>query len=235
MPYPVFDLQCDTADRLAWQTLPASLRRTLGSDFYGPEDARDPSGFRELARNEGALSLERIGTTPWAQCFACFIPDALSPSEAAEFFSQVSSYLLDQVQRNAERVVQPGHAAELHDALGTGRVVAVRTIENARLFAHDPSLVAQLADEGVLMASLSWNAQGPLASGCDAEGIGFTEAGRAAVRLMEEERMVLDVSHLNDACFWEAARIVVDAMSPYAGSDDSPSRFGDSDVIAYPK
>ena len=32
-----------------------------------------------------------------------------------------------------------------------------------------------------------------------------------------------------------AARIVVDAMSPYAGSDDSPSRFGDSDVIAYPK
>lgn len=32
-----------------------------------------------------------------------------------------------------------------------------------------------------------------------------------------------------------AVRIVVDAMSPYGGTDDSPSRFGDSDVIDYPK
>ena len=32
-----------------------------------------------------------------------------------------------------------------------------------------------------------------------------------------------------------AVRIVVDAMSPYGGTDDTPSRFGDSDVIAYPK
>ncbi|MDM8271728.1 diacylglycerol/lipid kinase family protein [Thermophilibacter provencensis] len=32
-----------------------------------------------------------------------------------------------------------------------------------------------------------------------------------------------------------AVRLVVDAMSPYGGTDDAPSRFGDSDVIAYPK
>lgn len=31
-----------------------------------------------------------------------------------------------------------------------------------------------------------------------------------------------------------AVRIVVDAMSPYAGADDGKSRFGGSDVIAYP-
>ena len=32
-----------------------------------------------------------------------------------------------------------------------------------------------------------------------------------------------------------AARMIVDAMSPYAGADEGPSRFGGSDVIAYPK
>lgn len=32
-----------------------------------------------------------------------------------------------------------------------------------------------------------------------------------------------------------AARIVVDAMSPYGSEDDGSSRFGDSDVIAYPR
>lgn len=31
-----------------------------------------------------------------------------------------------------------------------------------------------------------------------------------------------------------AARIVVDSMGPYASGDDGPSRFGGSDVIAYP-
>ena len=65
------------------------------------------------------------------------------------------------------------------------------------------------------MASLSWNAQGPLASGHDVEEAGLTPAGREAVRLMEEERMVLDVSHLNDTCFAEVARL---AERPFIAS-----------------
>lgn len=32
-----------------------------------------------------------------------------------------------------------------------------------------------------------------------------------------------------------AVRVVVDSMSPYAGRDEGPSRFGGSDVIAYPR
>ena len=32
-----------------------------------------------------------------------------------------------------------------------------------------------------------------------------------------------------------AVRIVVDALSPYGSADDGSSRFGESDVIAYPK
>lgn len=33
----------------------------------------------------------------------------------------------------------------------------------------------------------------------------------------------------------KAVRIIVDTMSPYGSADDGSSRFGDSDVIAYPK
>ena len=32
-----------------------------------------------------------------------------------------------------------------------------------------------------------------------------------------------------------AANVVVDPMSPYGSADDGSSRFGGSDVIAYPK
>ena len=84
-PIPVFDLHCDTADRLSWQTLSGSLRKAAGMHFYGPGDEADPAGCRQLARNHGAISVEKVGSTPWAQCFACFVPDELSPEEAVAF------------------------------------------------------------------------------------------------------------------------------------------------------
>ena len=76
-PIPVFDLHCDTADRLSWQSLSGSLRKAAGMHFYGPGDEADPAGCRQLARNHGAISVEKVGATPWAQCFACFVPDEL--------------------------------------------------------------------------------------------------------------------------------------------------------------
>lgn len=80
----------------------------------------------------------------------------------------------------------------------------MRTIENARFFALDPSYVDEAARRGILMASLSWNAAGPLASGHDtAEGL--TPAGIAALKRMESARVAIDVSHLNDRCFDEVA------------------------------
>ena len=207
MTYPVFDLHCDTADRLAWQTLPAALREQLGSDTYGPGDEAEPERIRELAENRGHLSLGAIGDLSWAQCFACYIPDELTPAQAHAFFNHVSTYLGEQVERNAPRITLAQSAADIRPALRAGHAVAIRTIENATLFAEDPRLVAAASDLGVLMASLSWNAPGPLASGHDAPERGLTPLGRAALAEMERVHMIVDVSHLNDRCFDEVAAL----------------------------
>lgn len=203
MRHPVFDLHCDTADRLAWQTLPEDLRRACGTDFYGPGDGEDPEGCRELARSRCHVSLEAVGETPWAQCFACFIPDELSPEQAARFYRHVAAYLEAEIRKNASAVALVSGADEIRPALRSGRMAAVRTIENARLFAADLGLVGRLAEQGVLMASLSWNAEGPLASGCDSHA-GLTQLGARALAEMERAGMVLDVSHLNDESLADA-------------------------------
>ena len=145
MRHPVFDLHCDTADRLAWQTLPDDLRRACGADFYGPDDGEDPEGCRELARNRCHVSLEAVGETPWAQCFACFIPDELSPDQAARFYRHVAAYLEAEVQKNASAVALVSGADEIRPVLQSGLMAAIRTIENARLFAADLGLVGRLA------------------------------------------------------------------------------------------
>lgn len=79
-------------------------------------------------------------------------------------------------------------------------MAAVQTIENARLFAADPGLVGRLAERGLLMASLSWNAAGPLASGHDTHE-GLSATGAATLAEMERAGVILDVSHLNDEGF----------------------------------
>ena len=210
MPIPVFDLHCDTADRLSWQTLSGTLKDAAGMHFYGKGDEADPTGCRDLARNRGAISLEKVGATPWAQCFACFIPDELTPEQAVSFEEHVSSYLAGQVAANGEVAKSVNAASQIRPLLegpekdARAQLVAVRTIENARLFAADLGLVERLAADGLLMASLSWNAAGPLASGHDTHE-GLSAAGAAALAEMERCGVVLDVSHLNDECFDDVA------------------------------
>ncbi len=213
MAIPVFDLHCDTADRVAWQFLPVELRRVYGRDFYGPGDEEEPEECRDLARGRCQVTLEKIGATPWAQCFACFIPDELSPAQAVAFEGCVSSYFKGQLANNPQ-VAVARTGAEIEDALESGRVCAVRTIENARLFANDLGFVEKLAAEGLVMASLSWNAGGPLASGHDSREH-MSAAGLEALAEMERCRVAMDVSHLNDECF---ADVAAHATRPFCAS-----------------
>lgn len=212
MAYPVFDLHCDTADRLAWPGLDQRFHQLAGSESFSPEDV---PGDTRLADNGCHLSIAKMGGVPWAQCFACFIYDEFPPEESLAFYRQVMGHLEREVADNADAIALAAGPAGIRDALGRGSRVAVKTIENARMFAADPSLVEVLACEGVLMASLSWNAEGPLGSGCDAPAVGLTRTGAEVVRRMEDAGMVLDVSHLNDACFSDVARI---AERPFVAS-----------------
>lgn len=217
MAYPILDLHCDTADRLTWQFLPADMRATMDHrdfDFYDPGDLANPDGCTELARNHCHISLERVGDTPWAQCMACFVPDELTPERAVPFCGLVLSHLEAQAEKNADRVTLARGAADIRPALEAGRFVAVRTIENARPFAADPGLVERLSARGVVMASLSWNAAGPLASGHDSHA-GLSPLGARVLAEMERVGMALDVSHLNDGGF---ADVAARARRPFAAS-----------------
>ena len=197
MAYPVFDLHCDTADRIGWATLDLDLRFTAGTDGYFPGDETHPQDFDLIEGNACAISLAKIGNTPWAQCFATFVPDEIPTAHAARFQAQIMAHMSGQAMLNHDRMVNVRSAADIRPALKDGKVACIHTIENATFFAEDPALIEVLKSLGVLMSSLSWNAQGPLASGHDTHA-GLTGAGIEALTQMEHAGMVLDVSHLND-------------------------------------
>lgn len=209
MVIPVFDMHCDTVVRIGWASCSPELHEALGRDYYYRYDATNSDQAAHLAHNHCMVSLDKIADVPWAQCFAIFIPDELSPEQSTEFYNHIAAYRADELAKN-DAVALPIKSAQqirpVLEASGEPHVAGISTIENARLFAADLSLVEACAQDGVLMASMSWNAAGPLASGHDSHQ-GLTEAGRSVLAEMERVGMVMDVSHLNDECFDEVAHL----------------------------
>ncbi len=206
MAYPIFDMHCDTADKLVRRALPTTYNEVEGMSFCMSE--YDPTDPCTLAQSHGHISLEKIGSTPWAQCFACFVPDELNPEQAVDFHSRVMRNLAEQVSLSPEAATTIDYAHEIRPVLegeNGPHVAAIHTIENARMFAADLGLVEEYANNGLLMASLSWNAAGPLASGHNTHE-GLTQAGRDVLREMSRLNVAVDVSHLNDECFSEVVR-----------------------------
>lgn len=64
-----------------------------------------------------------------------------------------------------------------------------------------------LYEQGVRLASLTWNDENALATGVKGNpDRGLTDLGRKALSTMEELGMILDISHLNEKSFWDVVR-----------------------------
>ena len=125
MAYPVFDLHCDTADRIGWATLDLDLRFTAGTDGYFPGDETHPQDFDLIEGNACAISLAKIGNTPWAQCFATFVPDEIPYAHAARFQAQIMAHMSGQAMLNHDRMVNVRSAADIRPALKDGKVACI--------------------------------------------------------------------------------------------------------------
>ena len=66
-----------------------------------------------------------------------------------------------------------------------------------------PDDVDSFYDAGVRMMSLTWNQDNPLCGGIGNNRTGLTDLGRAVVKRMNTLGMVVDVSHISDAGFWD--------------------------------
>ena len=197
----VFDLHCDTIDTLAFPNL------SCFAGFVRPEQTGD------LVRNGIQLAAERM-PCPWCQCYAIWIPDNLSSDgmTALEFYRGARDWFFAHTGPKGP-VVQICDARDIQRTLEEGKTAALLTIENG-IHLDDIELIDEIAQDGVKMVTLTWNAANAIAHGSAAHG-GLTSYGREAMRALEDHRIVIDVSHLNDESFWDVARA---ARRPFAAS-----------------
>lgn len=202
----VFDLHCDTLDRLAWPMLSSELQG--GDPTYEPNDCSwvVPGQLQAISGSPTHISLERTEGIGWCQCMGVFIPDKLSPEQALRFFDAVSGTLAQHVEANPDRIAQVRSVGEAERAMVRGKLAAMLTVENARLLAVGEGIAQHMAEAGVRVASLTWNGAGPLGSG-NSSGAGLSERGRRAIAELEDAGIVVDVSHLNDRGFAELLQL----------------------------
>lgn len=195
----IFDLHCDTLDRLA-------LHSTFPEAGFTDHDQGLPaSQFASLASNGCHIALDRISGYAWCQCFAAFIPDHVGPDWAWDVFCAVQDFFFSQAQQHADVLARVTDAREVRPVVDAGRVAGMFTVEGASFVDGSLDRLHAAMDAGVKMITLTWNGKNAIASG-NQTGDGLTTLGAQAVAAMEARRVVVDVSHLNDRSFWDVQR-----------------------------
>ena len=193
--YGLIDLHCDTL-----------------AEYWKYAHTGNPDTLDDPGR---VLSLSNMPKdVHWAQFYAVFIPDEERGQAAIDCFEKNRANFYRQMEKFGDRVAPCRNADDMEKAWAAGKTAAFLTIENGSVLAGDLSRVHTLAEQGVRAITLTWNGENELGSGHTTDH-GMSEFGKAAVREMEKENILVDVSHLNDPGFADLLEV---ATKPFVAT-----------------
>lgn len=180
----VFDAHCDTISR-CWRE------------------------YEGLDCNHGAVALNRTckAFDRYCQIFALWTSEGYTGGNTVEeAYRALLRCFKAQMARNSGQIVQCRSGADVIRAQRQGKAAAFLSIEGAELLGCDPDRLDEAAAEGVVAINLTWNHANALSGAhADRPEQGLTPLGRKFVARMEDLHILVDVSHLSEAGFWDVA------------------------------
>ena len=189
------DLHCDTL---------SALRRARREG-----NAIDPAGNDlqvDLAKLEKGGSL--------LQCFAAFVFLKAEEDPLTAALEEIDEFY-DVMARFPDRIAPVKTWADLERNRADGRISAMLTLEEGGICKGNLSILRALYRLGARIMTLTWNFENELAWPNDVDmqtgastpntARGLKERGREFIAEMERLGMIVDVSHLGDAGFWDVA------------------------------
>lgn len=193
----LFDTHCDTAVRCY-------------NGFGGREG--DVNGT-PLLDNTFHISLKKAEyLAQYTQLFAIWDDDAMEPDEGFRFFKDALAFFHGELEKNSDRIALCRRGADLDSA----KNIAILAVENGKLLNGDMARLHFLYEQGVRLMTLTWNQSNCIGHGAfSGMAEGLTAFGRAVIKEMNRMKMTVDVSHLNDAGFFDVA---CTATAPFIAS-----------------
>lgn len=141
-------------------------------------------------------------------------PGRVDPARALQDAVAMLAILIRVARAHPDDLQICGSVAEIRAAMAAGRFAAVPHIEGAEMIGADLDALYVLHAAGLRSIGPVWSHPNRFAHGVPFvfpstpdHGPGLTQAGRDLVRACDELRILIDLSHLNEAGFWEVARL----------------------------
>jgi len=169
------------------------------SDIWTDVSRRRLQGEQDVLRREHLERLRRGGVE--GSVFVIWAEPDDPAGDTVRIMAQVKEEL---AQCDAVRAVHTG--GEMRQAVRDGVFYIWLGVEGMAAIGDQVERIDEYYDFGVRTAMLTWNEENALATGARGSADrGLTEAGRRAVRRIQEKKMLMDVSHLNEKSFWDVA------------------------------
>lgn len=178
------------------------------------EDGKDVS----ILHNDLHIDLEKLKAGDYGlQNFALFVSLG-QEKKPFEYAMALADTFYMEMEAHADKIGVVRSYAEIEKNWNEGRMSALLTIEEGGVCEGNLAYLRDFYRLGVRMMSLTWNYANELGwpNVLNLEGSGtvghvdtqhgLTETGIAFVEEMERLGMIVDVSHLNDAGFWDVVK-----------------------------
>jgi len=145
----------------------------------------------------------------FAQVFAAFVdkeelPPNVKPTGRA--LDLIETYHRE-IEQNSEHITHCTTTADIDNAFAHGKIAAMLSIEGGEALGGDLDNLEKFHNMGVKLITLTWNYDNELACGILGGTGGLTDFGKTVVREMNCLGMIIDVSHLNEAGFWDVIKL----------------------------
>ncbi len=180
----IFDLHCDT--------------------IYECETKK-----KSLQKNEFQVDMEKLKSGgSYAQCFAIFLDREDCKKRGVTPFSryrQMYAFFQEELKREEAQIRLVTEMDTLASNYRQGKLSAILTVEGADVLEGKSERLNTLYQDGVRLMTLTWNYENELGFPHTAQK-GLKKFGFEVVERMNEAGMLIDVSHLSDAGFWDVLK-----------------------------
>jgi len=182
---------------------------TLGGLIRPPERGTQLKRLGEKTENRQVEIPKMIAGGLDCQVFAMYTGSQEAQPDALYKAMRMTDAFYQDAETYADKFVAATSVSEIIKAHEVGKVSGVLSLEGAEPLMGDLGIMRNFYRLGVRMISFTWNWRTPFADGLAAKRTGgkLTDLGVKAMEEMDKLGIILDVSHITDACFWDIAEL----------------------------
>lgn len=191
------------------------------SDLFTDVTVKRLKGEKDIIKNHHLKDLQKGGLIGGIYVIWIDPPHDKCPEDRAK---QIIESLTEEIKNNSDIINQVKVFSDFEKGLKEGKLNILVGMEGLSHIGEDVDKLHYLHDVvGARHASLTWNEQNALATGAAGDPTrGLTEAGKRAVKKLEELKMLVDVSHANEKSFWDIMDV---ATGPVIASHSNAKHF----------